>query len=477
MSAEKKEYNKIKKKARYKYNKAEGIRIAEMAEKQPKQFWKNINKFRKHKNKQVIIEHDDLFHHFKNLLEQDAEVEINKEQNTDNDTEQNDTFLDCNITMNEIIDAVYSQNNGKCPGMDKVTAEIYKCSFTHINNFLVRLFNKIFNDGTYPEAWGDSIIVPIFKGGNPEEPKNYRGVSLINILGKIYSQILLNRLTKWSEQNDVINQCQFGFQSKKSTTDCIFILTSLISKTLANKQKLYCAFIDFEKAFDKINRLLLWNKLLEIGVSTKMVNSLKAMYSYAKSYVMHNPLDTSKYIETSIGLKQGDPSSSLLFIFFINDMLTDINSAQDGIITISNTLLYSILFADDTVLYAHNPETLQSLLDELQQYCSRWGLSINTDKTKTMIFENGRHTTYDFKLNGRLIENVKEFKYLGLNLTKNNNWNRTQKNIAQRASSSLHSLSTILNNLELPSSTKLKLFDSLIEPIINYSAGLTRLTT
>ena len=95
------------------------------------------------------------------------------------------------------------------------------------------------------------IIVPIFKGGDAENANNYRGITLINILGKIYSQILLNRLTKWSTENDKIIPNQFGFQKGKSTTDCIFIFQSVIAKTFNSRNKLYTAFVDYENVSTK----------------------------------------------------------------------------------------------------------------------------------------------------------------------------------------------------------------------------------
>ena len=118
---------------------------------------------------------------------------------------------------------------------------------------MLTLFNRIFNTGVYPRLWENGMIVPIFKGGNIDNARNYRGITLINIIEKVYLQILLNRLTKWADNQNCISAIQFGFQKGKSTVDCIFILNALISKTLSEKKKIYCAFIDFEKCFDKID--------------------------------------------------------------------------------------------------------------------------------------------------------------------------------------------------------------------------------
>ena len=91
------------------------------------------------------------------------------------------------------------------------------------------------------------------------EAQNYRGITLINIVAKIYSQLLLNRLTKWSTNQEKISKQQFGFQKGKSVVDCVFLLHSIISKVLNDGEKLYCVFIDYEKCFDRIDRTYLWH--------------------------------------------------------------------------------------------------------------------------------------------------------------------------------------------------------------------------
>jgi len=127
----------------------------------------------------------------------------------------------------------------------------------------------------------------MFKGGDIEDAKNYRGITLINILSKTSSQIILNILTKWSQKHEQILKNHFGFQNSKSTVDCIFVLHSIITKTLANKKKLFCAFVDFEKRFDKIDRQHLFRKLITENVSSKLVKTLKSMYSAVKACVRY----------------------------------------------------------------------------------------------------------------------------------------------------------------------------------------------
>lgn len=99
--------------------------------------------------------------------------------------------------------------------------------------------------------------------------------------------------------------------------------------------------------------------------------------------------------------------------------MSNINSNIDSIFTINELKLYILLFADDAVLFAHTPHALQSMLDDIQNYCDTWGLKVNTKKTKTMIFEKGRHTTHNFIYNNTILEVLDSFKYLGIHLFKN----------------------------------------------------------
>jgi hypothetical protein len=161
----------------------------------------------------------------------------------------------------EIKNAIFSQNNSKCPGTDHLIAEVFKNSIDIIFPFLTRFYNKIFNDGVFPECWGESIIVPIFKSG-AHEANNFRGITLNNILSKIYPKLLVDRLIKWADKHENFIDNQYGFQRNKSTIDCIFVLHTIITKILSNKNKLYVAFLDLEKMFDRIDRVLLLLLLL-----------------------------------------------------------------------------------------------------------------------------------------------------------------------------------------------------------------------
>ena len=194
------------------------------------------------------------------------------------------------------------------------------------------------------------------------------------------------------------------------------------------------------------------------------------MYTVVKSSCIRYQSLRSRFFSSHIGLKQGDPSSPLMFMMFINDIAQNMNANFDDIFTTNELRLFILLYADDAVIFAKSPRVLQSLLHDLETYCLRWGLKINTAKTKVMIFEKGETTHYDFFLNNVKLELVSSFKYLGIHFFTNGNWHRTQKRLAQHASFALHKIFSIFREIELPISEKCKLFDALVSPILNYGA-------
>ena len=129
--------------------------------------------------------------------------------------------------------------------------------------YLYNLFNKCLMRGYFPESWSEGHIVPIFKSGDQSEASNYRGITLLSTLGKLFTRIINNRLTNWAEDYNVYVEAQAGFRKGMSTVDNVFILHGLISHSLTNKTNLYCAFIDFTKAFDFVVRDVLWYKLIK----------------------------------------------------------------------------------------------------------------------------------------------------------------------------------------------------------------------
>jgi len=150
---------------------------------------------------------------------------------------------------------------------------------------LYKLFNYVFNGGYFPQSWSHGNVVPVYKKGNVNYPNNYRGITIVSCLGKLFTSVLNNRL--WDKSYNVLTDAQFGFRPGLSTVGAIFALQTLINRTFHNNKRLYCCFIDYKKkAFDYINRCNLWSKLIVQGIQGKMLNIIKSLYIWILNLVL-----------------------------------------------------------------------------------------------------------------------------------------------------------------------------------------------
>ena len=204
------EYKKLLQQKRKKFN--ENVLNNPMQSVSDQQaFWQNMRKILKNKYRphNSILEQE-WFNHFQKVLEQD----IQDHDFDDFENCESDVYYDRPITREEVLLAVQRLKNGKAAGPDGIIGEILK----HAMDFLVKFFNVLFDRGRYPNSWTESIIVPLFKKGNQNDPNNYRGISLCDISSKLYSSIINNRLQEWIEQNSLTGECQADF--KKRLLNC-----------------------------------------------------------------------------------------------------------------------------------------------------------------------------------------------------------------------------------------------------------------
>ena len=147
--------------------------------------------------------------------------------------------LDRDFCIAEIEKAISCLKRQKSGGVDLLIPEIFIESNTILSPILCRLFNFMYNNAVYPDSWTRGIIVPVPKKGNINDINNYRGITLTSIFSKIFSILLDNRLRKWSEENNLLSDLQYGFRKNRSTIDCVFVLNSIINKLIiAEKRKL-----------------------------------------------------------------------------------------------------------------------------------------------------------------------------------------------------------------------------------------------
>jgi len=279
--------------------------------------------------------------------------------------------------------------NNKACSSDNIIYEYFKESVHVIGDALELLFNHILKSGKFPHSWSTGLIIPLYKKGDPSIPNNYRGITLVSCFAKLFTSILNERLQNWATANDILTDAQFGFKPGYSTVDALFVLQSLIESHINNKQKLFCCFVDYLKAYDLTDRMHLWFKLIRSGIDGKLLSVFRSLYSQIKLGVKHMN-SISDLFESDIGLLQGEICSPIMFSLFLNDIELHLQADINAGITIDQLSIYLLLFADDAVLISKSAEGLQSSMDNLFEYYTKWNITVNVDKTKIVIFHKGR---------------------------------------------------------------------------------------
>ena len=292
--------------------------------------------------------------------------------------------LNTPLTNKEVEDAVMGLKNHKATGPDGIPAECLKNKT--VIALLFKIYSFCFENGVIPESWLQGIINPIYKAGSVNDPLNYRGITLINVIGKCYSIILNKRLCKWLDENNVLNDEQNGFRRARSCLDHMYVLYTVTKNRILLKRCTFACFIDAKKAFDRVPHNCLWYKLHNIGIQGKIMSAIKAMYNaeILSCSVRVNEFITDKFPIKS-GVKQGDPMSPTLFSIYVNDLISEINNANMGV-KCGNTMLSCLFYADDIVMLSESPQGLQAQLDILNSWCRKWRMEINQDKTKIVHF-------------------------------------------------------------------------------------------
>ena len=220
--------------------------------------------------------------------------------------------------------------------IDLILNEFIKSFPDIIIEIIVMLFNVILDSEIIHTDWCLCIIKPIFKNkGDTRDPSNYRGITSLSCLGKLFTSCINTRLTSYSKSCDIIGNEQAGFKQGFSTTDHIFSLKTLI--VMLYLLYLYCCFVDYSKAFDTVNRVALWSKLLEKGIGGKLIKSIYSMYNNAKSCISMSG-KTSGYFACKTGVRQGENLSPLLFLICLSDLRDYLSTKYNEVLFINNNI-------------------------------------------------------------------------------------------------------------------------------------------
>ena len=378
--------------------------------------------------------------------------------------------VDSPITKSELLELISKTKRGKAVSEDLISNEFLKAAGPEMLNAILHLFNECLRLGVYP--WNTSHVTPLHKKGCPYDPNNYRAIAVSSNLGKIFSGILLQRLINYKSMISPDTPNQLGFCREAQTSDHIFTLSTCIDKYVKeSKGKLYSCFVDFAKAFDTVCREALLYKIWQLGIKGNFFRCLEDMYqkSTAKIKLLNR---LSAKIDVIVGTEQGHPMSPELFKCYIHGLSEALNNELDcDVPKLGGTDISHLLWADDLILLALNPTSLQKLINILLQYCLDWGLSVNISKTAVMIFNRtGRllKESSQFMYGETKVPNAREYCYLGITLTLTGSFKTAQHKLRQKGMRAYFSLKSTINFKAFRKVVLFKLFDSLIRPIVTY---------
>lgn len=362
-------------------------------------------------------------------------------------------------TIGKAIDSLKCKRTLDCDGL---TTELIKLCKFELLDPLKLIINQCIRAEIFPDSLKIARVSAIHKKGDTHIFDNYRPISILPVLSKIFERILHIQLTEYFTENKLFYDGQYGFRQNHSTEYAALELTDYVMQNLENRKHVFSIFMDLSKAFDCLNHDILMTKLSNYGLENSSLNLIRNYLSNRKQYVEINNIQ-SEFGSINIGVPQGSILGPLLFIIYINDIAN------------ASPLLSSILYADDSTFSTcidNLPEetideTISAQLDNVHNWLRANRLCLNVKKTKYMIFSRTKHTDeHCIQINHTNVERVNEFNFLGLTIKENLDWDAHINGISRKLSCSIGILRRL--SQELPSHVLTTLYYSLIHSHLTY---------
>jgi hypothetical protein len=366
----------------------------------------------------------------------------------------------CNIqlTVDEVLKILRGLEVSKAIGPDGISPVILKECCDVLSPSLCVLFNLSLSKGYVPADWRLANVVPIFKSGDKQSIANYRPVSLLSIISKVFERCIHNRIYPYISH--CITDYQHGFVKGKSTCSQMLRFTDFIGSCLDNNSQVDVIYLDFAKAFDTVPHNLLLKKLSMYGFGGNMLRWFSSYLSNRHQRVVIDG-NNSNWLPVLSGVPQGSILGPLMFILYINDIHTCINYSNIA------------LFADDTKLYTNVKSNedcvnLQKDLDSMLEWGKKWKMKLNISKCKILtITLKNEPINYNYIMYGENLQRCTNIKDIGVFIDDKLNWNQHVQTTVCKARR-ITGLIKRTVGCSAPNSVKKQLYMSLVRSSLEY---------
>ena len=366
------------------------------------------------------------------------------------------------IEPGEVYNLLYKLDAKKSSDIYGLSPKMLTLAASHITNTITTIFNKSLEEGIFPEKLKSTIVFPIHKTDSKMIISNYRPISIIPILSKVFEKLMYKRITGFISKFKIIFEHQFGFQKNNSTEHAIIDLYHKIVNAIEKHEKPCCIFLDFAKAFDTVNHEILLKKLEHYGIRGVALNWIKS-YLTNRQQCTQIAQTRSNFQKIKCGVPQGSVLGPLLFLLYINDICE------------STSIVDFHLFADDTSIFYSNKnlKILEHNVNNALKDISNWlianKLSLNVDKSKLLMFNVSNKKSYDninLHINGEVLEECDYAKYLGIIIDKKMSWEPQIYSTNRKIAKSIGILSKLRHYV--PESVLKTFYNSFIQSQIDY---------
>ena len=356
----------------------------------------------------------------------EEEVEMEHEGNL------HQTTLDGDVMRWEVRRAIKRLRDGKAVGVDGVVAEVLKHGGEWMEESVWRLCAAVFRGEVVPVEWLRAIKVPVKKKGVGDSFDQYRGVTLLSVVGKVFAMVVEARLRAFCESRGVLTDCQFGFRQGRACRDALLVVTEVLERR-GEGERVFLGFLDIAKAYPSVWRKGMWFRLWEIGVRGRMWRVVRSLYAKCEVAVRVGG-EAEDWYEEFVGLREGCVLSPLLFAIYINDLPAELERGKCGGVRMGGRVIRCLMFADDVVMMASSAAELQRCFEAVGRFSVRWRFKFNFGQDKTAVMVRGGVREGErWELLGRDVQVVQDYRYLGVRLMGRGGWTLRRKVLLAKA--------------------------------------------